>query len=89
MVTVFLHPPKEAKINYIGRLLKTVYGFSHTSRTWHLTLKTELDKMQAKPILLDQGLLAWDVHRYLISIMVLFAVIYLLMVVKKASRESS
>ena len=45
--------------------------------------------MQAKPILLDRGLLAWDVHRYLISIMVLFAVIYLLMVVKKAPRESS
>ena len=53
-----MRPPKETKTNYKYRFFKTVYGLADASKQWYVTLKPELEKMQTKPILFDQVLLA-------------------------------
>lgn len=70
--TVKKCPSQEAKTNQIRISLDIVYGLADASRSWYLTFKTELEKMQAKPILLDQGLFPWYVNGYLTAVMVLF-----------------
>ena len=67
-----VRPPKETKTNYKYRFLKTVYGLVHASKNCYVTLKPELEKMQTKSSLLDQGLLALYVDGYLIGIMLSF-----------------
>ena len=68
---VFLHPPKEAKIDgKLWRLKKVVYGLSDASRVWYLRVVEELRRLGAVVSKLDKSLFTWklngDIHGLII-----------------------
>ena len=69
---VYVIPPKEANTEYIWKLKKTVYGLADASRSWYLTLRSELLNLGAKTVQLDQGIFVWFEDKKLKGIMACF-----------------
>ena len=70
--TVYVKPPKEASTNKIWKLRKCVHGLANASRYWYLKLREEFIKLNAKPVLLDQGIFIWYENSKPIGMMVCF-----------------
>ena len=57
--TVYLRPPKEAKSEFLWKMLRCPYGLSDAGRHWYLRLKEKLTQLEMVPCKYDQALFTW------------------------------
>ena len=57
--TVYIRPPKEAKSEFLWKMLRCPYGLSDAGRHWYLRLKEKLTQLGMVPCRYDQALFTW------------------------------